>query len=59
MVDAVNNETISYLYDEQDRLLNAGAPVNESYTHSRIGNFLTKNTVSYSYDPSHAHAVNG
>jgi YD repeat-containing protein len=56
--DLVHGATIAYEYDDLDRLLSAGAPLNESYSHSAIGNLLTKNGQAYTYgDAAHKHAA--
>ena len=52
MTDATHNETISYTYDELDRLRNANANIigganiyNYSYTYNTIGNILSAGTT--------------
>lgn len=56
--DGVNGESISYGYDDLDRLLSAGAPVSESYSYNQIGNLTANNGQPLTYgDPAHVHAV--
>jgi RHS repeat-associated protein/uncharacterized repeat protein (TIGR01451 family) len=38
IVDATRNETLTYAYDELDRLLSASGPYSNSYTYNNIGN---------------------
>jgi RHS repeat-associated protein len=55
--DFVNSESISYTYDDLNRLLTAGTPLNETYAYDTIGNITSKNGSSYTYDDTHKHAV--
>ena len=56
--DGLEGESIAYSYDDLDRLLSAGAPVNESYSYDQIGNLTSKNGQALVYgDPAHVHAV--
>lgn len=48
--DAVVGETISFAYDHLDRLLSAASALfNESYGYTKIGTFVSKGGVSYTY----------
>jgi RHS repeat-associated protein len=47
--DLVNSETVTYAYDDLDRLLSASAPVNEAYAYNAIGNLTSKGGQSLSY----------
>jgi RHS repeat-associated protein len=56
--DLVHGEHVSFAYDDLDRLLSAGAPLNESYQYNAIGNLVSKNGQALSYgDAAHKHAV--
>ena len=58
VVDGVFGETVDYGYDDLDRLLSAGPPVNETFTYDGIGNLTSKNGQTLTYgDPAHVHAV--
>ncbi len=42
IVDSTRGETLSYTYDELDRLLNVNGPYNQNYSYDSIGNIRTK-----------------
>ncbi|HEX5414308.1 MAG TPA: RHS repeat-associated core domain-containing protein [Chloroflexota bacterium] len=57
ITDNVNSEVITYGYDDLDRLISVGAPLDESYQYLPIGNLNLKNDIGFTYDPNHKHAV--
>jgi RHS repeat-associated protein len=59
MVDYTRTETLTYTYDELDRLKTIGGPYSQTFDYNPIGNITAKNTTTtYSYnDANHKHAV--
>jgi uncharacterized protein RhaS with RHS repeats len=59
MVDYTRSETLTYTYDELDRLKTIGGPYSQTFDYNTIGNITAKNTTTtYTYgDTNHKHAV--
>ena len=58
IVDATRSETLTYTYDELDRLDTVSGPYSHNYDYNAIGNMTAKNTTTYTYGSSaHKHAV--
>lgn len=58
IVDATRSETLTYTYDELDRLDTVSGAYSQDYDYNTIGNMTAKNSVTYSYnDSAHKHAV--
>jgi hypothetical protein len=49
MVDYTRTETLTYTYDELDRLLSVSGPYSKSYTYDPIGNIQTNSRTTYTY----------
>jgi RHS repeat-associated protein len=57
-VDATRSETLTFTYDELDRLDTVSGPSSHNYDCNTIGNITNKNTTTYTYGNSaHKHAV--
>jgi RHS repeat-associated protein len=61
MVDYTRSETLTYTYDELDRLKTISGPYSQTFDYNTIGNITAKNTTqTYTYgDTNHKHAVTG
>ncbi len=58
IVDATRSETLTFSYDELDRLDTVSGPYSHNYDYNAIGNITTRNTTTYTYgDAAHKHAV--
>ncbi|GAP16064.1 protein containg RHS repeat-associated core domain [Longilinea arvoryzae] len=58
ITDAVANETLNFTYDSLNRLDTAGGPYSEDPAYDAVtGNIASRNSIIYSYDPDHVHAV--
>ena len=58
IVDATRSETLTFTYDELDRLDIVSGPFSHNYDYDTIGNIRAKNTTTYTYiDAAHKHAV--
>jgi RHS repeat-associated protein len=57
-VDATRSETLTFSYDELDRLDMVSGPYSHNYDYNAIGNLTAKNTTTYTYgDAAHKHAA--
>jgi RHS repeat-associated protein/uncharacterized repeat protein (TIGR01451 family) len=54
MVDGTRSETLSYTYDDLDRLLGVSGSYSQGYTYNQVGNMVSKGTA----DTSSAIALN-
>ena len=58
IVDTTRNETLTYTYDELDRLDTVSGPYSLNHDYNLIGNITAKGTTTYTYgDAAHKHAV--
>ena len=58
ITDATRSETLTYTYDELDRLDTVSGPYSMDYNYNPIGNITAKGTTTYTYgDSAHKHAV--
>jgi len=55
--DVLASETETFGYDFLDRLTSVSGAYSASFSYDEIGNILTRNGVSYSYDGTQPHAV--
>ena len=57
-VDATRSETLTYTYDELDRLDTISGAYSMDYNYNTIGNITSKDSTTYTYgDTAHKHAV--
>jgi RHS repeat-associated protein len=57
ITDATRSETLTYTYDELDRLDTVSGPYSLNHDYNPIGNITAKGAATYTYNTSHKHAV--
>ena len=58
ITDATRSETLTFTYDELDRLDTVSGPYSQNYDYNTIGNITNKSGTTYTYGNSaHKHAV--
>lgn len=51
IIDSTRSETLSYTYDDLDRLLNVTGPYNQNFSYSTTGNIVTKGNSTIAPPP--------